>query len=184
MSNEIERIDSNNQFHPQSQLDDALEKEIADALGGESLDDIMDSADAGLVARRVTADGQRLFKSKVIDIHGDSIFVDLGGKTQGLLSTTQFGDDDGQKPRFQIAQRPDMFSPLAQPPAVLAPAVAVLVSPPARLVFDSFDQKRQPVAMADQVLERFGRVADDRFLVVGLTFENFRQTLESECLQI
>ncbi len=94
MSDEIERIDHSKQFQQESDLGEALEKEIANALGDESLADIMDSSDPTLTARRVTADGKRLYKSVVLAIHGDNIFVDLGGKTQGLLTTTQFGDDD------------------------------------------------------------------------------------------
>lgn len=109
MSEDIEPISDDKQFRPDGDIDHALEKEIADALGGKSLAEIMDSEGPPLTARHITADGQRLYKSQVIDIHGDDIFVDLGGKSQGLLSTSQFGDDDlpgvGDDVEFLITSR-------------------------------------------------------------------------------
>jgi len=106
MSDQIERIDDDEQFRADSKLDESLEKEISAALGNRSLADIMDSRGPSLVARRITSDGQRLYRSQVVEIHGDNIFVDLGGKTQGLLTTAQFGDDKlpevGQEVEFVI----------------------------------------------------------------------------------
>lgn len=109
MSDEIERIDDDKQFRPDSQLDESLEKEIADALGDKSIAEIMDSSSPSLTARRITPDGQRLYKSQVVEIHGDDIFLNLGGKTQGLMSTSQFAGDDlpnvGDDVEFLITDR-------------------------------------------------------------------------------
>jgi small subunit ribosomal protein S1 len=102
MNDTIKPLDGEEAFRPQTDLDADLEKEISDALGDSSLDDLLGGAAAAtggdgeinLVARKVTSSGHKLYTSVVTAIHGDDMFIDLGGKTQGLLTTGQFEDGD------------------------------------------------------------------------------------------
>jgi len=75
-------------FQPAGNLDDVLQREIEDALGDMSLDDILAAEDGR---------GQRgpsgLRRGRVIAIDRDDIFVDLGGKSQGVLPARQFEDE-------------------------------------------------------------------------------------------
>ena len=71
------------------QLSPELEKELEAALGGESLDDIIDGS------ATVTATGDELapdtrVTGTVVKIHREDIFVELGSRTQGLLPLKQF----------------------------------------------------------------------------------------------
>jgi small subunit ribosomal protein S1 len=75
----------------QQGLDDALQRELDEALGGMSLEDLIDAEEA--VSRRAdtgppAAGGVR--RGRVIAIHGDDIFVDMGGKSQGVAPAMQF----------------------------------------------------------------------------------------------
>ncbi len=68
-------------------IDAELQRELDEALGGMSLDQIIDAEEA---AERPAAPGVR--HGRVIAIHGDDIFVDMGGKSQGVLPALQFED--------------------------------------------------------------------------------------------
>jgi len=83
-------------FRVEPQLDDALQRELEDALGGKSLDELIDEQDkAKQAAKPATAPGgAALKKGRVTAIHGDDIFVDMGGKSQGVLPRTQFTADE------------------------------------------------------------------------------------------
>jgi small subunit ribosomal protein S1 len=118
MNDDIKPLEGDPQFRPQNELDVDLEKEISDALGDASLEQLIgNSAPAGggdgeinLIARKVTSSGQKLYHSVVTAIHGDDLFVDLGGKMQGLLTTGQFSEDDplpevGDEVEFTITGR-------------------------------------------------------------------------------
>lgn len=64
-----------------------MEQELAEALGDQSLDDILAAA--------TTESGEELapetkIKGTVVNIHRDDIFVDLGGRNQGVLPLKQF----------------------------------------------------------------------------------------------
>jgi small subunit ribosomal protein S1 len=113
----LERFDDDKKFRPQANLDDDLQQEIDAALGdSDSLMDMMEeatsqpdtppegeqpagpardedkAAEAPAAGRlRVGADGVR--RGKVVAIQGDDIFVDLGGKSQGLLPASQYEDE-------------------------------------------------------------------------------------------
>ncbi len=77
---------------PYDGLDDALSREIEDALGGMSLEALMEAEDAPARAQPAAApSGVR--RGRVVAIHGDDVFVDMGGKSQGVLPATQFMDD-------------------------------------------------------------------------------------------
>jgi small subunit ribosomal protein S1 len=77
-------------------MDPALEKEINDALGGMSVEDLMGegkapavvSASEGAAAAPPRQAGMR--HGKIISINKDDVFVDFGGKSQGVVSMAQF----------------------------------------------------------------------------------------------
>lgn len=68
-------------------LSDDLQAEIDAALGGLSLDAIVanESKSAG-----TTLENDARMRVQVVDIHGDNVFVNLGGKNQGVCSLRQF----------------------------------------------------------------------------------------------
>jgi small subunit ribosomal protein S1 len=89
----IKKEDHNdNKFRPAGSLDDALQHEIDEALGDMSLDELISKEESAQAAEsKPSAPG--LKKGKVIAIHGDDIFVDMGGKSQGILPAVQFEEE-------------------------------------------------------------------------------------------
>ncbi len=75
---------------PKQTLDDALQRELDEALGDMSVYDMLDAEEAASKPAP-TAAGVR--RGRVLAIHGDDIFVDMGGKSQGILPALQFEDD-------------------------------------------------------------------------------------------
>ncbi|HUT79435.1 MAG TPA: S1 RNA-binding domain-containing protein, partial [Polyangia bacterium] len=73
---------------PDADLDDALQRELDEALGSMDVDSLVD---ADLPPPRPAAEGVRW--GKVIAIHGEDIFVDMGGKSQGVVPAEQFEDE-------------------------------------------------------------------------------------------
>lgn len=78
--------------------DAALEREIQAALGDKSLDDVLDEHEAAAAGAKAAeaegdapADGLR--RGKVVAVNGSDIFVDLGERSQGVLTAEQFPDD-------------------------------------------------------------------------------------------
>jgi len=78
-------------FRVEPKLDDALQRELDDALGGMSLEEII-SQEEKPQTPATTQKGIR--KGRVTAIHGDDMYVDMGGKTQGVLPRTQFTADE------------------------------------------------------------------------------------------
>ncbi len=71
------------------QLSPELEKELEAALGGESLDAIIDgSTTEGVTGDQLAPDTR--VTATVAKIHREDIFVELGGRSQGLLPLKQF----------------------------------------------------------------------------------------------
>jgi len=110
-------------FRPEENLDEALQREIDEALGDASLEDLI-AAEEGL--EKGASDEVRT--GRVVAIHGDDIFVDLGGRSQGLLPAAQFEDEPlpsvGDVVEFTIAgydDRDDLLV-LSRKGAVLAAA--------------------------------------------------------------
>jgi small subunit ribosomal protein S1 len=85
--------EKDNLYRPESTLDSDLQKELDAALGGASLDDLIE---AESVPRKPRKPGPRsgIRKGTVIAIQGDDIFVDVGGRSEGLLPASQFGEDE------------------------------------------------------------------------------------------
>jgi len=97
------RQDRNDAFRPDERLDDELQRELDDALGDVNLEELLSASqaehpDAG--AEGATAEGVQ--RGAVVAVHGDDIFVDLGGKRQGLLPAAQFEDEPLPEPGDEI----------------------------------------------------------------------------------
>ena len=73
-----------------SGLDAQLDREIREALGGKSLDELLDAEEAP-EASPPGPDEMR--RGKVIAITGADIFIDLGGRSQGVITADQFPPD-------------------------------------------------------------------------------------------
>jgi len=86
----IRKQDRENIHRTDAPLDAALQRELDEALGGMSIEEMLD-AEQPAPDRPGKAPGVRV--GKVIDIQRDDIFVDFGGKSQGVLQAVQFGDD-------------------------------------------------------------------------------------------
>jgi len=71
------------------QLSPELEKELEAALGGESIDAIIDSSATDAATGDALAPDTKVVGT-VVKIHREDIFVELGGRTQGLLPLKQF----------------------------------------------------------------------------------------------
>ncbi|NQU76086.1 MAG: S1 RNA-binding domain-containing protein [Planctomycetes bacterium] len=81
-------------FRPQTKLDEELQREVDEALGGMSLEDLIDvEAKASDAAQGQEEEHSALRRGRVIAVHGEDIFVDLGGKDQGILKAGQFADE-------------------------------------------------------------------------------------------
>jgi small subunit ribosomal protein S1 len=70
---------------PRQSLNDDLQREIEEALGDMSVQDLIDREEA---ASKPSTPGVR--RGTVIAIQRDDIFVDMGGKSQGVLPAIQF----------------------------------------------------------------------------------------------
>ena len=83
----------NKVFRAEDPTDAQLEKEINEALGGKTLDELMDEADRAKEENRTDTGVAGLKSGKVIGITGSDIFVDLGGRSQGVITADQFEPD-------------------------------------------------------------------------------------------
>ena len=69
------------------QKSDELEAEVAAALGGMSLEKIVEG-DLKTASERLENESRH--RAQVIDVHGDDVFFGLGGKNQGIASVRSF----------------------------------------------------------------------------------------------
>lgn len=88
----MDRSDDSNRFRPAEKLDEQLQREIDEALGDMSLEDFIETGETGGMEPQPGAEG--ISRGKVIAIHGNDIFVDFGGKTQGVLPAGQFQEEE------------------------------------------------------------------------------------------
>lgn len=65
-----------------------LEKELNDALEGASLDELIESSEASTTTAELEPETK--VAGKVVSLHGEDVFLDLGGVHQGVLPTKQF----------------------------------------------------------------------------------------------
>jgi len=71
------------------ELSPELEDEIAAALGDESLDEIL-GAEGGRGAAILPTDAR--VRGRVVSVHNEDVFLDLGGRNEGLVSVRQFAE--------------------------------------------------------------------------------------------
>jgi small subunit ribosomal protein S1 len=71
-------------------LSPELEMEYLEALGGQSIDDII-TAEQG-AAQPVELEPESRHQGKVISIHRDDVFVEIGGRQQGILQLKNFAE--------------------------------------------------------------------------------------------
>ena len=87
----IKKQDRDNIHRSDDQLDAELQRELDEALGGMSIEQMLDAEEEAKNPRSGKRDGVRV--GKVIDIQKDDIFVDFGSKTQGVIQAIQFADE-------------------------------------------------------------------------------------------
>ncbi len=75
-------------------IDTALDQEVDAALEGLSMDDLLntDNASPEPVAASTNAQGKQVRKGRIVSIGKEDVFIDLGGKSQGVVSLLQFED--------------------------------------------------------------------------------------------
>ncbi len=102
----VERFDDDNKFRPEANLDEELQKELDAALGDQSIMEMVEKAEQEQASQQATTgmrvgpDGVR--RGTVVAVQGDDIFVDLGGKSQGLLPASQFEDEPLPEPGAEV----------------------------------------------------------------------------------
>ena len=81
-------------------IDDELQREIDAALGGASIDELLEEEAKPADSKPSGPVGDGVRRGRVIAINGDDIFVDVGGRSEGLLTTAQFreGEDPARMP--------------------------------------------------------------------------------------
>lgn len=75
----------------QNTADDDLQRELTDALGSMNVESLMDYDQTP--PSEPSTGGGSVKRGTVIAVQGDDIFVDLGGKSQGLITSDQFEDE-------------------------------------------------------------------------------------------
>ncbi len=92
-----------------SDADTALDREVEAALGGMSVEDLYDfdkpqtkPEPGGLSAAKLAKKGMR--RGRIVRIDDDDVFVDFGGKSQGIASLLQFDTkpEVGQELDFSV----------------------------------------------------------------------------------
>ncbi len=77
----------------QHEGDDAVDKEVAEAMAAMSADDLAElTLGASTSSSSAVPTGVQM--GRIAAVRGDDVFVDLGGKTQGVVSKDQFGPND------------------------------------------------------------------------------------------
>ncbi|HVU85868.1 MAG TPA: S1 RNA-binding domain-containing protein [Pirellulales bacterium] len=73
------------------ELPPELQKEVDEALGDFSLDEVLDPGQKQ--AAQADLEPESRHQAKILAIHNDDVFVELGGRNQGVLSLRQFPDE-------------------------------------------------------------------------------------------
>lgn len=73
-------------------LSPELEMELAAALGGESIDALLDNSVTEDSTKEIPAETR--IAGRIAKIHGEDVFVDLDSRNQGLLPVKQFGEKE------------------------------------------------------------------------------------------
>jgi ribosomal protein S1 len=67
-----------------------MDEEIAAALGGQSIDDLFGADAKRAPGKTDILEPQTLCRARIVSIHSEDVFIDLGGRNQGVLSLRQF----------------------------------------------------------------------------------------------
>lgn len=85
----MSQANDSDSVRPADRLEEDLQRELDEALGDMSIEDLLAAESE---PRRPRASTGGLKAGRVLSIQGDDIFIDLGGKSQGVLSAAQFVD--------------------------------------------------------------------------------------------
>jgi len=77
------------------QLSAELEREVADALGGMSLDDVLVGGDTSRGAEAPLEPETRV-SARVLSVSRENVFFDLGGRNEGIVPLQQFAEPPAQ----------------------------------------------------------------------------------------
>jgi len=96
MSDEIKQSEDEKMDRDDDGLDPALQKEIDEALGNMSIEDLADEGKPSARPRPLAppGPGEGVRRGTVVAVQGDDIFVDMGLKDQGILPVEQFDGKD------------------------------------------------------------------------------------------
>src|SRR5215218_1187662 len=100
MSNMAKSDDFKEKFRPDTS---ALDREIEDALAGVSLDALYEQDKPQAAPSAADVKGRK--RGRIVSIGKDEVFVDLVGKSQGVVSILQFEDVEpvvGQEMEFDV----------------------------------------------------------------------------------
>src|SRR6187402_2201889 len=97
-----EKDPSKEKFRPD---ESALDRELDAALSGMSIDSLYDEAAAKSAVAQAAPDVPKGMKrGRVISVNKDEVFVDMGGKSQGVCPLVQFDEEPkvGDEMEFHI----------------------------------------------------------------------------------
>ena len=80
-----------------------LEVEVNEALDGVSLDDVMQQEAATRAAQDIELESRR--KATVLRMHGDHVFLGLGGRSEGVVSVRQFKEPPNVGTHLEVVVR-------------------------------------------------------------------------------
>jgi predicted RNA-binding protein with RPS1 domain len=83
------------------QLSPELEMEYAEALGDLSLDKLMEQSSANEISGPELASESRV-KGRVSRVHREDVFVDLGGRSQGVVPLRQFDEPPQERAELEL----------------------------------------------------------------------------------
>jgi small subunit ribosomal protein S1 len=86
-------MDKDNIYQPSRAMEADLQKELDEALGDMSLDELLQAEEASTGQANEHDPGQGILKGRVIAVSGDDVFVDIGRRHDGLLPAEQFRDE-------------------------------------------------------------------------------------------
>ncbi len=81
-----------NYYHREQKLDADLQAELDAALGDMSIEDILE-AEKPAESPGAPATGEGVRRGRVISIQKDDVFIDMGGRSEGVLPAVQFVDE-------------------------------------------------------------------------------------------
>jgi len=91
----IKKTDRDKKVRPSQKLDPEVQQELDEALGDMNIEELLESGCQPAAGDRAvqTAGGEVIHTGKVLAIQGDDIFVEIGGKSQGILPAEQFVEE-------------------------------------------------------------------------------------------